>query len=267
MLANLISTTANASKSIVEKANPYLLNPITLIRSLVRGKYTRNLNGVNATFNTQSFWDTASLLHTFKKESIVINDIIGKLKPDDIFYDIGANKGVFTCFANEIITHGSVVAFEPHPINMETLKQNVNSRDKSTTFYQCALSDESGTASLSVDQGWAGDQRHALATSGDESNTIEIETIAGDDLVNNDEIQSPSVVKIDVEGAEKQVIDGMKKSLSRPDCRLIYCEIHPKLLQEFGSNADEVRKALRNVGFSLETIESSGGQLYIKGVK
>jgi hypothetical protein len=28
-----------------------------------------------------------------------------------------------------------------------------------------------------------------------------------------------------------------------------------------------VRKALRNVGFSLETIESSGGQLYIKGVK
>jgi FkbM family methyltransferase len=54
--------------------------------------------------------------------------------------------------------------------------------------------------------------------------TKTVETVRGDSIISREGLESPDVVKIDVEGAEGLVIAGMSNSLSR--CRRIYCEIH-----------------------------------------
>lgn len=254
-------------KSFLQEVDPYLLNPITLALSMARGRYTHQLNGIDATFEADNLWETASLLHTFRKEATVFEHLIRSLRPDDTFYDVGANLGGVTCFANSVITEGTVVAFEPHPENTAVLRRNIEYNDGDAIVLECALSNESGTASLSVGLGRTGNQRHALTNDGDAKTTIEVETIAGDDLVTYETLSHPNVVKIDVEGAEMQVIEGMKKTLSRSVCRIVYCEIHPELLLEYDASPDQVRETLKDAGFALETIHVAGGQSYLKGEK
>lgn len=46
------------------------------------------------------------------------------LESDDVFYDIGANVGTYTCFAGQVVDDGNVIAFEPHPANVDRLREN-----------------------------------------------------------------------------------------------------------------------------------------------
>lgn len=209
---------------------------------------------------------TASLLHTFRKESIVFEDLLRSIREGDAFYDVGANLGAFACLARDAISDGEIVAFEPHPDNISRLKRNAELNDADIITYPVALSNESGDAELSVDLGRAGNQRHALATDG-EGRTIGIETETGDRLIAAEQLPPPTVVKVDVEGAELPVIEGLSESLASDVCRLVYCEIHPELMDQYEGTPQAVREALEDAGFELETIHESGGQSYLRGRK
>lgn len=75
--------------------------------------------------------------------------------------------------------------------------------------------------------------------------TIEVRTITGDEFANQrDEI--PNVVKIDVEGHELSVLDGMTEILSLSECYLVVCEIH----ETYGVQVDEVHSRMDAHAFS-----------------
>jgi hypothetical protein len=71
-----------------------------------------------------------------------------QIRPNDIVIDIGANQGVFTCYA---AYHGAqVYAFEPFPQSFETLRENVQSNgfEKNVTARPWAIAGKNGTANL-----------------------------------------------------------------------------------------------------------------------
>jgi hypothetical protein len=70
---------------------------------------------------------------------------------------------------------------------------------------------------------------------------IEIEVNSIDNLILDKEIPYPTVVKIDIEGAEFIALKGMKNLLSsskKP--RMIFIELHPEFLPTFNTNVDEI---------------------------
>jgi hypothetical protein len=85
----------------------------------------------------------------------------------------------------------------------------------------------------------------------EERGRLDVEVWPGDQLVGD---EPPTVVKIDVEGAELSALRGLSRTLSNDVCRLIYCEIHPAALAERGNSATNVRECLREHGFAVEQI-------------
>jgi len=258
---------ASRLASVLRAVDPYALNPVTLLLGRIRGSLEYRGEAGAATFGVSNVWEGASVLHTLRKERRVLSALSSDLRSDDVFYDVGANLGAFTCTVGAVPEH--TVSFEPHPRNGARLRANADRNGIGARIVDRALSDESGTASLSA-EGWAGNQRHALISGGSapgDQSTVEVETVAGDDLVERGEVPPPTVLKIDVEGAEAAVLTGLSETLSRPDCRLVYCEVHPELLPEFGADVTAVRERLADAGFDVEAVGKGGGQAYLRAEK
>lgn len=149
------------------------------------------------------------------------------LAPGAVFYDIGANVGFFTILGARLVGPGGrVVAFEPVPACARAVARNaeLNGFDHATVRAQ-AVGAAGGSATLLVvgEASWshlASTGRHA-----DVRDELEVEVVAIDELVGAGEIPPPDVVKLDTEGAELQVLHGMRATIAehRP---AIVCELH-----------------------------------------
>lgn len=252
--------------SLFEALNPYLFNPITAGRAWIHGEHTQRIGPAEARFQTDSLLLTFSLFHTFRKEGAILHDVVESLGPDDVFYDVGANLGVYTCLAGDVLIDGKIVAFEPHPANVTQLERNVELNDLDASVLEIALSDTSGEADLVVDQPWFSNQRYGLAKDA-RRETIRVEMTTGDELVERKEIPEATAVKIDVEGAETGVIDGLAATLDHERCRLLYCEVHPDLIERSGASPDTIERRLRDFGFDVEEAHSTPAETYLKGTK
>lgn len=150
-----------------------------------------------------------------------------ELKPGATFYDIGANIGFVTLIAARLVgPTGRVVAFEPVPKNVAAIKENLalNGIDW-VDVQETAMARHSGTASLIVSDVSAFSRLASVNVPTGARETIEVRVDSVDEFLACGSAPAPDVVKIDVEGAELEVIEGMRNTLSehRP---VILCEIH-----------------------------------------
>lgn len=189
-------------------------------------------------------------------ERPIIRDLIGEVDSDDVFYDIGANIGIYTCLVGTLLEEGQVVAFEPNPGNFEVLQNNVQRNNLNASLYRVALSGESGRSNLKIE----GKTAHHLSR--DSEGTIEVETRRADHLIEQEGLPTPNICKIDIEGAEYQALLGLRETLSDEDLRLIYCEVH-----EDGQTSDrlaELNELLDDYGFSTEILLERRSNVFIK---
>lgn len=233
---------------------------------LHRGPVSRTIDGTAVRFYLSS-WNEYARVQSLQGERKIIADVLQSIKGDDIFFDVGANTGLYACFAGQIID-GNVIAFEPHPGNIQRLEENAELNELDIQCHPVALSNESGTAQLKLagGEGGAGAGTHALSTR-DCTNSIEIEKDRGDSLIERENIPSPTVLKIDVEGAEQQVLKGLQSNLMKDSCHTVYCEVHPNRLDDFGDSTDELHSLLEECGFKIEIIERRSPQYFIKAEK
>ena len=175
-------------------------------------------------------------------ERTVLEDLISEIRPSDVFWDIGADKGLYTCPTGQIISEGSVIAFEPHPVRRGELKRNLRRNDLSVTIRTEALSDIEGEAEFGyrIEPDSKGGEFIATLTEGDK-------------LVEQDQVTSPTIIKIDVEGAELDVLRGLDKTLTRDECRLVYIELHGRI-SDFGGTWEELKDYLHDRHFNTEMI-------------
>lgn len=162
------------------------------------------------------------------EETAIISRLLGHA---EVFVDVGANLGYYTCLASQ---HGKqVVAFEPQPQNLSCLMRNVtvNGYEQQVEIFPLALSNRPGVLTLygasgpsaSLIKGWAG-------YSASYKQLIPVSTL--DVVLNTRFLDKQLFVKIDVEGAEYQVLSGAQAVLSRarkPVWLLEVClqEFHP----------------------------------------
>lgn len=235
-----------------------------------KGYYSLTANSVSANFiaeNQQSVWTNRWL---FQAENNELEDILDEIKQDDVFYDVGANVGLYSCFAEQICRE--VISFEPYSENIIELRQNVSINKGTTKVIELALSNANSSAFLSVpEEPRPGYGRGAMVTV--DSNGESIQTVRGDLLVENGIIPPPNVIKIDVEGAEYAVIEGLKGTLQRDNCRLIYCEVHPPSdgRQLSGShngiNQEAIRSLLEECGFAVRIAGERNDTYTLKAIK
>jgi FkbM family methyltransferase len=161
-------------------------------------------------------------------ESAVQEAMVRHLPRGGVFYDIGANLGFFSLLAAHLsgLHEGRVYAFEAAPDNAAAIRANAAlNRIGNVQVIAKAVSGRSGRGRLQVvdDQSWS-----KLVEYGEHPFTervIDVELVALDDLVGCGELPPPTVVKIDVEGAEIAVLAGMRETITRHRPAII-CELH-----------------------------------------
>jgi FkbM family methyltransferase len=179
------------------------------------------------------------------------------LSPGKVFFDVGANIGIYTLVASRIVGEaGRVVAFEPSIQSFPGLQRNVNLNGlTNVTAFRTALSEKSGKAclyqapdpvanSVCGDPGWrAGTEQ------------ITLETL--DRVTEQTSIQHVDVIKIDAEGAEELVLRGAKKVLTamRP---VVIFEVNPEACARFGLSPYGARELLENLGYEFRILHNSG---------
>jgi FkbM family methyltransferase len=157
--------------------------------------------------------------------------LLGWLAPGMTFVDIGAHVGYYTVLAARRVSPGGLVfAFEPSPRNYELLLANVWRNELTNVVcFPWAVSDHMGFLDLFLDERNTGDNR---LFQGDRGPGVRVRAVALDTLPS---IRPPiDVVKIDVQGAEEAVIEGMKHLLSRSPNARITLEYWPFGLRALG---------------------------------
>ncbi len=143
-----------------------------------------------------------------------------RLKSGGIFVDIGANGGIFTVVAARVVgPEGRVIAFEPDPRNVELLRRNVSLNQlTNVTIVSKAVSASAGTASLAISTDGAMNSLAKTAHAGQKIEKWEsVETTTLDAALKELNVARVDVLKIDVEGAERLVLEGAHETLAR--CR------------------------------------------------
>jgi FkbM family methyltransferase len=145
---------------------------------------------------------------------------------------------------------GQVTAIEPAPDNLAVLRRNLAANHLETVTLQAVAAGRAHERRDFFLRG-AVSAVNSLFPESFYAAVSEVARIAVaplDDLV--DPVRPPRLVKIDVEGAELDVIAGMTRLLRTPDLRLIV-EWHPVLQESAGYAADELPRTLWTAGFDL----------------
>jgi FkbM family methyltransferase len=176
-------------------------------------------------------------------------------KPGMVCYDIGANIGVFSfLLAQRVGKEGKVYAFEPEINNytclMESLKMNAV---ENLVIETMAVGDITGMVPFDHRGGVFSGRLIDRSSRYKVTRNIEIVTaITLDDYVSQGRGRGPHLIKIDVEGNEFKVLEGMKRLLIDHG-PIILCEVHRHL-------NDAVRPIvpfLQNCGYSLSLLGSA----------
>lgn len=216
--------------------------------TLVRGK-------------TLSFATTSQRLlwQAFGQEHIEpeLLDFIDQIPDNQTYFDIGASNGIFALYA--ATKNIKVVCFEPEVANFSLLNHNTFLNSKKTRFdvlnFNIALSDETGLGSIYMEKYEPGGHLKILDSNikrGDKVFLPDFKQAALkyklDDFLYLTKIGNPNYIKIDVDGAERQVLSGMKIALKDENLRKIFIE-----LEEEGENFEFCNKILISNGFKIES--------------
>lgn len=191
-------------------------------------------------------------------EREILSTVLNNLNPGDIAFDIGANVGVYTVFmAKKVGANGRIVAFEPQASNFETLKDNINLNGlKNVILMQIALGDIVGEGIL-----YGVSVLSSLMRSPEEKSGQKVNIIPGDHFVQNGNLPLPNIIKIDVEGYEYNVIQGLRKTMSNDKCQIVFCEIHPTLLPP-DIKPQMIVESLQSFGFNRIRNYPSRGEIF-----
>lgn len=236
------------------------------------GVQTLSVNGTEADFSASSDHGGDVIRWTYRIEKPWLEDLLENLREDDVLFDVGANLGFYACFASQKLQSGHVVAFEPYPPNLEQLRENVDLNGNGTRVVDVALSDTSGVMEFESPE--SRDVGHATGTvtTSNGSDGHAVRTRTADRMIEDGELPQPNVVKIDVEGSEPRVIEGMRSALEDEACRLVYLEIHlPKperaSVRDHGSSAEQLQQELIALGYTLVDVEKRNRELHVKARK
>lgn len=174
-----------------------------------------------------------------------------RLRPDDLFVDVGANVGIYSVLAADI--GASVIAVEPNQAAASVLQQNLAMNRANAEVYIAALSDRAGTVFFDSESD---------ATGHISSHGVPVACQTLDELLGD---RVAAGVKIDVEGAERLVLEGATRALQEQRLRCVQLEWNEQSLHLFGESRLPVQRLLQGNGYSLYRPDAFGVLRLLRG--
>lgn len=179
------------------------------------------------------------------------------LKQDDLFLDVGANMGMYSYLAKS--SGAKVVAFEPEPTHADFLIRNPQCYDR---LHRFALSDAASTCTF-----YLGDKLnsgiHSLVLGNqsfedsDYSKNIEVKTQRLDSIITDEtDLNQLKLIKVDVEGAEEQVIRGSLGILEKGFRPQFWCEVRGEKSDRNGGNYTKIIHMLAQFGYKPHVLQN-----------
>lgn len=212
-------------------------------------------------------------------EGFMLGTLQRLLREGDIVYDVGANVGLYSRFFVQYFKASHVFAFEPMGSNRSLLAENLEIAGctSKVTLIACAIGDHDGTLDFQIDSltsnsGTLDSVTHGQASQshrqyGLPPTTMRVASYRLDTLLENGSLRSPSLIKLDVEGAEALALDGARHLLLNHRPRLVielhgasYARAVLKILWELGYHCfgylavDETRSYKEITSADLESI-------------
>lgn len=195
-------------------------------------------------------WRFEFLLGWAERESVAW--LQRSVRRGDTALDVGGHIGYYTRLLSKLVGRGGrVIAFEPHPENFSILRHNSRGRSNVEALH-VAAGDRDGSTLLFES---AGHSNHSLvAEFAGSSESVRVETARIDTLLQRRGIERIAFAKIDVEGAEPLVLDGMKETIARSPGLTLLIEWNPEALRMGGSSPAAFAARLEALGLEVFAI-------------
>jgi FkbM family methyltransferase len=185
--------------------------------------------------------------------------LAGQLRPGGVFYDVGANVGFFSLLAAKRLgPAGCVCAFEPVAENAASVRANAKiNRFANINVFELAAGRTSGTAELLLtDWDGGGSLSNSAVRPSEPVSRRQVRVVALDDWIPAERLPKPGVVKIDVEGVELEVLQGMSKTIAEFKPVLLY-EVDDGRKDSFHRRWKELDDYVAGFGYSINHLKSS----------
>lgn len=183
-------------------------------------------------------------------EPQVVQVLEAELTDGDIVFDVGAHIGFHTIIASRKVGEGGhVFAFEPISENAVLLEENIGINGlENVSVERVAVSHlMDDTVNIFVSSKESGIHSYAYGQGLDDS--VDVPSISIDGYCSKENVPSPDLIKIDAEGAEMDILEGMVKTISDAEEIMVICEIH-------SNNYDDFMDFASNTGLDTELISS-----------
>lgn len=182
---------------------------------------------------------------------------INNFKKHSIFWDIGANIGLYSIYAAQNFTNLEIVSFEPSTNNTRVLSKNIskNNLENVIKIYPCALSNVKNTFfDMNESSTIEGSAHNSFGKSIDQygkefnpENRYKIFGTTIDQLIEDEILSVPNYIKIDVDGFEHNILDGAKKCLRSTNLKSILIELN----ENYKFQYNEVKKIMDDNDFKV----------------
>ena len=221
-----------------------MTSPVEKIRRTLRFHYYRLKNGWAFPDDMAHLTAGNMARGTYEPE---VSALIGTLLSEgDLFIDVGANVGYFTRFASDIVgSDGLVVAFEAESDNFHALARNIRPY-RNIAAVHMAVSDQNRFLNIRRS---SHSSCHSIVETGNYAldSEITVPAISLDHFWQFYLDERPvSLLKVDVEGAELLVLEGMTEMLSRQMVENLIIEFCPEILENAGFRPEVLYRKLKD---------------------
>jgi FkbM family methyltransferase len=202
---------------------------------------------------------------------LVVDAMRRYLRPGGVFIDVGANVGYLSAVAADIVgPSGEVHSFEPAPRYFNRLRQMaLLNPEYSIVANPCAVGSAPGVATIQITREPGQNTLVPGYKSGPEvATTLEVPVIRLDAYIKAERIQHVSVFKIDAEGFELPILEGLRGYFETTGTRpAIICEIAPRAYPLMGRNISELAELVSRYGYTARDVIDGATPVEVSGLK
>lgn len=242
----LTSLVRHGSNLLPDKARHIFIDCLIRIK---RVKY----NNEDIFIKCASGWEFARADSASSEEPETIKWIEDRVKPGEIFYDVGANIGIYSLIAAKYSgAKIKIYSFEPSFPTFKSLCENVGLNNLQNVIIplNIALSDMTGLGEFHYSSLSAGDSQHTFGGRAEllRAPALSLHCLSYriDDLIRQLHLEPPDHIKIDVDGIELKILSGAAETLGNSRLKSLLVENN-----EDSADSHKITELLGNHGFKL----------------